>query len=1099
MKNIFSIHFSFFLYKLIVIFITLNFILNSCDNRNEPILIPSETKCEMKYCTEEDFINKTCIKDNTIIKTQWLNNIIKFGEKNCKFSKFAKYINGDIIAFCTPEVSSQDRYFYGLKENGRPLFIDQNDKETYIKLLKRQDRSNYELTDDNNVIYEGEIYVVQIGEIQNEYIVNIWKRNFTELYDFENNDIYFRETIKVFPFKNSRNVNVDPPLSSIRCSIFQLKESNNIFFSGIFYDYLINYDNEHYIILYELQFNNKEYLNLNEPSIIRHSSKVFKTEGYMVSCFQKGPKVIVCFYILSLYEKKYRIVVLNEKFEEQFDKIIDTNYINSRIFFKSILIEPENGVFIYYKKLNDVTVYPTITFKKIEPRTIDDIIELNEIKIKTFGQYTYNTNINLNDFIQISKELICFSSVSTNKEILYIILIDLLKEKKLKIRYYIMRTFGLYNYKFYSEIRLNIFNESIALTSSYCEGEECNDENTHFSSLILFSYPNSKDISINIVDELFDKNIKIDELELRLNLSEYISIDNNIFGLIFANIVIISIENCEIIKLISLKSNEDIYVGYELIENEEINVTINNYELFDCTIGYMYKITEPDYQTYNEYPEKIDTGYGDDTESLFNDKKKIYSGRLSYYNLYLKDRLTMDCNNNCELCYDNLDKNCIVCKTNSTFEIDINNTKKCALEAQPSTVLTELQTEFQTEFQTELQTELKTELQTEKETDKPTEKPTDKPTDKPTEKPTDKPTEVFDDISKTDCTNEEIISSHCTHGYVKNDQYEGLNNQIKKEFLNKTTYHGETKVIITENVIFQLSKLEDQNDDDKSTIDLGKCEEMLKKKNNIPEEESLIIYKSDIKSNDLSCTYVQYEIFHPNTLEPLDLSDCSEKEISISVPTNLDDDILSLYNDLDKSGYNFFDENDPFYNDICMTYTTENGTDMSISDRKQEIEDKGKNLCQSGCKLSNYNSTNKKVKCSCDVNNKKTISRLDDISFNSVLIQNLFNELKYSNYYVLKCYKLLFNFKLLKKNIGFILMAIIFISILILFFIYIIKGRKKIEHYIKNILRNKSRYINNRKILKEKNKSNNLNNQEKKKRKKRKIRNKNKKKIGKKK
>ena len=259
---------------------------------------------------------------------------------------------------------------------------------------------------------------------------------------------------------------------------------------------------------------------------------------------------------------------------------------------------------------------------------------------------------------------------------------------------------------------------------------------------------------------------------------------------------------------------------------------------------------------------------------------------------------------------------------------------------------------------------------------------------------------------------------------------------------------------------------------------------MLKKKNNIPEEESLIIYKSDIKSNDLSCTYVQYEIFHPNTLEPLDLSDCSEKEISISVPANLDDDILSLYNDLDKSGYNFFDENDPFYNDICMTYTTENGTDMSIYDRKQEIEDKGKNLCQSGCKLSNYNSTNKKVKCSCDVNNKKTISRLDDISFNSVLIQNLFNELKYSNYYVLKCYKLLFNFKLLKKNIGFILMAIIFISILILFFIYIIKGRKKIEHYIKNILRNKSRYINNRKILKEKNKSNNLNNQEKKKEKK---------------
>jgi hypothetical protein len=634
-----------------------------------------------------------------------------------------------------------------------------------------------------------------------------------------------------------------------------------------------------------------------------------------------------------------------------------------------------------------------------------------------------------------------------------------------------MRTFGLYNYKFYSEIRLNIFNESIALTSSYCEGEECNDENTHFSSLILFSYPNSKDISINIVDELFDKNIKIDELELRLNLSEYISIDNNIFGLIFANIVIISIENCEIIKLISLKSNEDIYVGYELIENEEINVTINNYELFDCTIGYMYKITEPDYQTYNEYPEKINTEYGDDTESLFNDKKKIYSGRLSYYNLYLKDRLTMDCNNNCELCYDNLDKNCIVCKTNSTFEIDINNTKKCALEAQPSTVLTELQTEFQTEFQTELQTELKTELQTEKETDKPTEKPTDKPTDKPTEKPTekptDKPTEIFDDISKTDCTNEEIISSHCTHGYVKNDQYEDLHEQIKNEILNNDTYHGEKKVFTTENVIFQISKLEDQDEDkDISTIDLGKCEETLRLKYNIPKEESLIIYKSDIKSIDLDTSYVQYELYHPITLEPLDLSDCSNDQITISVSVNLDNDTLNFINSLSDSGHNLFDENDSFYNDICVTYTTENGTDMGMNDRKQAIEESGGNLCQTGCKPQNYNITNKKVKCNCNVNSTKAVTNLNDISFNSILITNLLGGLKYSNYLVLKCYKLLMDFELIKKNIGFIFMTIIFISNLIIFFIYIIKGRSKIEFYIQTILKNKQIYINNRKNMK---------------------------------
>ncbi len=40
----------------------------------------------------------------------------------------------------------------------------------------------------------------------------------------------------------------------------------------------------------------------------------------------------------------------------------------------------------------------------------------------------------------------------------------------------------------------------------------------------------------------------------------------------------------------------------------------------------------------------------------------------------------MDWDNNCELQYENLDKNYIVYKSNSTIETDINNNKKCGLE-----------------------------------------------------------------------------------------------------------------------------------------------------------------------------------------------------------------------------------------------------------------------------------------------------------------------------------------------------------------------------------------------------------------------------------
>ena len=55
-------------------------------------------------------------------------------------------------------------------------------------------------------------------------------------------------------------------------------------------------------------------------------------------------------------------------------------------------------------------------------------------------------------------------------------------------------------------------------------------------------------------------------------------------------------------------------------------------------------------------------------------------------------------------------------------------------------------------------------------------------------------------------------------------------------------------------------------------------------------------------------------------------------------------------------------------------------------------------------------------------------------------------------------------------------MTIIFICLLILFLIYIIKGRSKIEFYIQTILKNKMVYINNIKSMKNNNNKNLINN-----------------------
>ena len=177
---------------------------------------------------------------------------------------------------------------------------------------------------------------------------------------------------------------------------------------------------------------------------------------------------------------------------------------------------------------------------------------------------------------------------------------------------------------------------------------------------------------------------------------------------------------------------------------------------------------------------------------------------------------------------------------------------------------------------------------------------------------------------------------------------------------------------------------------------------------------------------------------------------------------------LLLYKSLNKSGYNLFDSKDSFYNDICTPYTTENGTDISLNDRKEIIIEFGNemNLCQTGCNLESYDSSKNKATCICYAENTPVETNFDNIGTES-FINDFIDTLKYSNYLVLKCYKLISNLKQLKKNIGFIIMSIIFISFLILVFIFIFTGPRKIEYFINSVLRMKEGlFKNNTKINK---------------------------------
>ena len=263
-----------------------------------------------------------------------------------------------------------------------------------------------------------------------------------------------------------------------------------------------------------------------------------------------------------------------------------------------------------------------------------------------------------------------------------------------------------------------------------------------------------------------------------------------------------------------------------------------------------------------------------------------------------------------------------------------------------------------------------------------------------------------------------------------------------------------------------------------STIDLGECENILKTKYNLSKDDSLIIVKTDIKSEDLSSTYVQYEIYNPNTLAQLDLNFCNEVKITVNVPVNLDSDTLSIYDSLSESGYNLFDSEDDFYNDICSTYTSANGTNMTLEDRKKEMYSVSGNItmCQSGCIFESYDKKTKKAKCVCDVQCESTETNVTNINFNKDSIASSFlSTLTNSNFLVLKCYKLVLDFSNFLKNKGRIIMSIILLLFIILLFIYCIKDRKTVSSYIQLILRRKMNDHNNNNKDKLKNKLNNKN------------------------
>ena len=291
--------------------------------------------------------------------------------------------------------------------------------------------------------------------------------------------------------------------------------------------------------------------------------------------------------------------------------------------------------------------------------------------------------------------------------------------------------------------------------------------------------------------------------------------------------------------------------------------------------------------------------------------------------------------------------------------------------------------------------------------------------------------------------------------FIKNEL---LNNSF--ELIVKILRENQKDIIIQEpDIFYQFTSSDNQKAYEYpklSKILLEDCETKLRNHYKIPENESLLIYKIDKFIQGSLIPVVEYEIYNFKTKELLNLTYCNDTKINILYPTDIQINNLKLYNTSSE-----------YYTDMCHSYTTEGGTDITLNDRKKEYINNNMSICEVNCDLNGYNKTSKKASCECQVKIKMPL--ISDIVINKDI---LYKKLVFSKYIVnlkiMKCYKALFTKKGLIKNSGSYIILSIILIIIINLILFLVKGYDILISQIKN-------YVSYKKKKETKNDNNNNN------------------------
>ena len=1036
-------------------------------------------------------INKIFSEDNhniiNLLNSSDLNSVAIFNHKYWRAACASTNKNGDmIIEFALHPLRNRSRLFYGLNRDGRHYFPE----EPFFKEIEEIQCDNCDTTYGKDFQLRN-LFVSLNSDINNtkQYLLSMTSNNGSiELIDIENNFELFAWDAKYF-------FNLTLPIYSYEYSLFELEEYNNyISVFSMFEGDNNNIGDSNTVMITKFSFG-----TFNSDNGLKIKSDWINSafNDRVVSAFQLDiSKLIVVIYVTyntptSLYFKYY-----DENLETKGTNKFCEMYSLSQsygIFFKGIPMKNDHFALSFF---NDGGNGKSLSFqlRKYEnfmnPYTL--ILSYN------FSFYEFKEDVQTNGFFKLDDlRLVLFAVENNNGKygIMHMFLIDFYYEYSgMKIREFLFyspenklsKEKFAYNYNGYLLISLTLENNA--------------NPSILFSIAMIFGFANGTDFSIDISPFLMDLDNYNGKNNLYNYLSETMNIENNIF----------KYEKIEKIKLISICDELLLYKGKIKFHTEESLISINesfdeNYTLFQNKnkiknaqfygLEYQFMIKEPDYETFYSIPNSTFNNPKNFDASQYYEPKTFY-GRINILKFKLCHKYCLNCkeygiddnNQKCLTCkeeysYDylsyigNFTGNCvpydqmydvenkILIYCNSTnykyyYNTSRNNSRYCFKydydcpypynefnEATKECFNYLPTTNIKTTSNTFLSSlTISTNLAI--------------PTTSKTTIPFIHTT--FPEIIPT------TFQEQCKFGALINyiSYYSNLTNEeiyhiIKESIFSSYCINGSSVFVEGSNgSAFQISNTNEeiqilQDGTDDYAIDLNQCGNILKDVYNINQNESLIILKFLKIYKKAEKVTSKYEIYHPHTYQILNTSYCQNTTIDVYIPFTIDVKYEELYNELVSLGYNPLDLRDKFYIDICSPYTTENETDILLDDREEFIYNSliNVNKCPDGCDFSGFNYEKKQIKCECDNNDDAEIVKLDlkHLSRSNIL-KSFLSTLKSTNYLVIKCYKLVFNYKLFKYNYGSSITLIIICFYLIFLIFYVVKGITPIKLNVSKLL-----------------------------------------------